>query len=753
MSVENLDSTDWLDAELRRVPVPEGLVPKLREVAADEVFVDQSDERLNARLGEVALPTDLLAGLTRTIADAQLDERVADVAVPAGLVHRLQQVIDDAVLDEHVADVPSPHGFVSRLRSAVSPGPLRRLALAASLLIVVGVGYGAADWLRTTFWSHSVRDNGLADANLVEPEVEIDLDAFADDIGGLTADDLELLPTTESPLDPEDDGTDDAVAMIESIPGHETAPSVDDEISRVLANRKDRQLGDPLATNWQPPDRIVGFTVEAEKIPSFQAVLPRPAVGVAPPLDSGYDRTALARSGVHPFVEPGRNDLLRVSVAPLTTATDSFDLLQDRLSQRGRTRDVVIRPEDFLAAMSYEFPSAAAGQLALRTAAGPAPLSRDGVGLIQIGVQAGPPVVSSRRPVHLTIAVDTSAAMQWHGRLSIVRESLRKLVADLQPDDRVSLVAFGDSADVLARDLGPADAAALRTAMGWLAPEGAANLVAGLRAACGVAVEGQAVSSARRCLVVMSDSIGNLPESQIGAMEQMIARVADKKVAGGEIEWLFIEVSGPGSESGDLTLSRLASWAGGRLRNAHGRRDLEMHLAEILSGRSNIVARGAELRVMFNPQAVAQYRLVGHEPSRATSWSKDSASTADLSAGQSATALYQVVLHDNNVNDVATAEVIWRDAATGKTHRVTQRISRLQFATSFLDSAMSLQAAALAAETAEILRGSPYSPRGTHTLDRVVALAAHANPRLREQREFKRLLRLAEMARQAGLDR
>jgi hypothetical protein len=84
---------------------------------------------------------------------------------------------------------------------------------------------------------------------------------------------------------------------------------------------------------------------------------------------------------------------------------------------------------------------------------------------------------------------------------------------------------------------------------------------------------------------------------------------------------------------------------------------------------------------------------------------------------------------------------------------VTQRISRLQFATSFLDSAISLQAAAVAAETAEILRGSPFAPRGVHTLDRVVALAAGANPQLREQREFARLVRLAEMARQAGLDR
>ena len=55
--------------------------------------------------------------------------------------------------------------------------------------------------------------------------------------------------------------------------------------------------------------------------------------------------------------------------------------------------------------------------------------------------------------------------------------------------------------------------------------------------------------------------------------------------------------------------------------------------------------------------------------------------------------------------------------------------------------------------TAEILRQSYFAPRGGHSLDRVAALATRANPQLLEQPEFKRLLRLVEMARRAGLDR
>jgi Ca-activated chloride channel family protein len=735
MSLDNLESTDWLDAELRRVSVPEGLVTRLCQVAADG-----SDEQLDGRLRDVPLPADLLAGLKRTIADVELDGRLAEVAVPSGLVARLQQVIDNAVMDDDVADVATPAGFISRLRRAAMPGPLRRLALAASLFVVVGVSYATTVWMRGSSNPNVPTGSELAEA---EPNVEIDFDATVDIPEGLVADDLQLVAASET--------ADSLLAPEVRLADHEfSPPPVAEDRSRALVGREGRRAGNPLATHWQAPDRIVGFTVEPEKIPSFQAVLARHRAGIAPPLEPGYDRAALARFGVHPFVQPGRNDLLRVSVAPLSTRTDSFDLLLDRLTHRARTSDIPIRPEDFLAAMSYGYPPANAGQLALRTAAGPAPLARDGVGLIQIGVQAGPLATASRPAVHLTIAVDSSAAMQWHGRLSIVREALVELIGDLQPDDRVSLVAFSDRADLLATDMGPPDAETLRTAIGWVVPEGAANLPAGLRAACGAAIEGKAVSSARRCVVVISDSIGDLPLSQVDAMERMISRVAREK-ADKQIEWSFIELAGSGAR--DATLNRLARVAGGRLSSAESRRDLQRRLAEVVSGRSNVVARGAELRVLFNPKAVAEYRLVGHEPSDAAGWSNDSATAAELDAGQSATALYQVILHENNVNDVATAEVIWRDAATGKTHRVTQRISRLQFATSFLDSAMSLQAAALAAETAEILRGSPFAPRGAHSLERVLALAAHANPQLTEQREFKKLIRLTRLARQAGMDR
>jgi hypothetical protein len=57
--------------------------------------------------------------------------------------------------------------------------------------------------------------------------------------------------------------------------------------------------------------------------------------------------------------------------------------------------------------------------------------------------------------------------------------------------------------------------------------------------------------------------------------------------------------------------------------------------------------------------------------------------------------------------------------------------------------------AALAAETAEILRGSPFAPPNTHSLGNVGELAGQLNPRLRNRPSFARLMTLVDQAQRS----
>ena len=117
-----------LDARLRDVPVPDGLLDRL-----------------------MALP---LAG------EEGVDELVRDVAVPAGLLQRLQAIAlaDDDGLDEALRNVPVPDDLVTSCHQHVRRYLARlegrhpmdralrimRIAMAASLILAVTLSLGSA---------------------------------------------------------------------------------------------------------------------------------------------------------------------------------------------------------------------------------------------------------------------------------------------------------------------------------------------------------------------------------------------------------------------------------------------------------------------------------------------------------------------------------------------------------------------------------------------------------------------------------
>jgi hypothetical protein len=122
---------------------------------------------------------------------------------------------------------------------------------------------------------------------------------------------------------------------------------------------------------------------------------------------------------------------------------------------------------------------------------------------------------------------------------------------------------------------------------------------------------------------------------------------------------------------------------------------------------------------------------------------------AELKAGEAATALFEVWFKPGESDDVARAELTWKDPATGAPRQLVQRISRLQFAPSTAEMPLCLQQAALAAETAEVLRGSRdhlrelnLIPANSKGIAGIAAAGRTANPRLLQRPDFQAFLEL-----------
>jgi hypothetical protein len=184
--------------------------------------------------------------------------------------------------------------------------------------------------------------------------------------------------------------------------------------------------------------------------------------------------------------------------------------------------------------------------------------------------------------------------------------------------------------------------------------------------------------------------------------------------------------------------------------------DIRWALVEALTGEPSLVASETRLRVRFNPQAVAAYRLIGHEATGVGGTLPGSVQ-ADLHVGEQASVLFEVWLYPNDEEDVAFASLQWHEQPGGATrHQGPQRISRVQFANSWEGTPLALQAAAVVAEAAEILRQSfgfevsapaayRYEPKPSG-LDQVIRRSRQVSPPLARRNDYQRFVSWLERA-------
>ena len=372
-------------------------------------------------------------------------------------------------------------------------------------------------------------------------------------------------------------------------------------------------------------------------------------------------------------------------------------------------------------------------------AGGPSPFAFGQGRLLQVGIQARDVPPGEHPPTHVTFAVDTSASMGEGGNLGSVCRALGQFGSSLDEDDRVSLVVFGEHARPMVEDVAPDAWQQLVAALDSLAPAGSTNVAAGLRQAYGVAYHRLHDDGSANPVVLFTDSLGQLDAVTAERIHARLVEAADRGIV--------LHVIGLGlptwEEEPTGILADLACAVGGRALEARDSAGIGRALREILTGKSQRVASQLCLKVTFNPKSVAAYRLLGHEVGDVPAALK-----ADFYAGQSAMALYEVQLHNNREKLVAEVEATWREPTTGQPAAIKRECRRGQFARALVDAPLSIQAATVVAEAAEVLRGSPFvGPRPNRwSLAPVLDRARHLDTRVRDEPTFSEFVSLLERA-------
>lgn len=221
---------------------------------------------------------------------------------------------------------------------------------------------------------------------------------------------------------------------------------------------------------------------------------------------------------------------------------------------------------------------------------------RDGDGTVHLEVTIAAPisdVVGSRQPVDMLVIVDRSGSMSGE-KIAFAQEALRQLVGRLKPDDRLGLVAYDSTAEVLM----PLDYATSDARRRWheiiadLTVRGNTNLSAGLDLGLGMLDAHRRPNRPARVLL-LSDGLANEGDSSV----EGLTRRARRAVTGEYV----LSTMGIGSDFDENLLTRLAGAGTGAFYYLARLAVLPQFFDAELATANQTVAEGASLELRLGP--------------------------------------------------------------------------------------------------------------------------------------------------------
>lgn len=256
--------------------------------------------------------------------------------------------------------------------------------------------------------------------------------------------------------------------------------------------------------------------------------------------------------------------------------------------------------------------------------------------LLRIGIQ-GRQIDSWKMPANnLVFLLDVSGSMQSQDKLPLVKEAFRLLVDQLRPQDRVSIVVYAGAAGTVLPSTSGADKQQILDAISELEAGGSTAGGEGILLAYRIAKE-NLIRDGNNRVILATDGDFNVGPSSSGDLEELIVQKRR--------EGVYLTVLGFGTGNlKDAKMELLADKGNGNYAYIDNRLEAEKVFVQELGGTLLTIASDVKIQMDFNPELVAEYRLVGYENRRLQDrdFHDDSKDAGELGAGHTVTALYEI---------------------------------------------------------------------------------------------------------------
>jgi len=296
-----------------------------------------------------------------------------------------------------------------------------------------------------------------------------------------------------------------------------------------------------------------------------------------------------------------------------------------------------VRVEEMINYFKYDYPQPANGDpFSINTEYSESPWNPKHK-LLKIGLQ-GKNIPMDHLPAsNIVFLIDVSGSMDAENKLPLLKSSLKVLLNQLRPKDKVGIVVYAGSAGVVLSPTSAGEKEKIIKALDNLQAGGSTAGGAGIEFAYKLAKE-NFIKGGNNRVVLATDGDFNVGASSTTDIETLIT---EKRKTG-----IFLTCLGYGMGNyKDNTMETLADKGNGNYAYIDNMQEANKFLGREFAGNIYTIAKDVKVQIEFNPKYVKSYRLIGYENRklRNEDFVNDKIDAGELGSGHTVTALYEVI--------------------------------------------------------------------------------------------------------------
>ena len=271
--------------------------------------------------------------------------------------------------------------------------------------------------------------------------------------------------------------------------------------------------------------------------------------------------------------------------------------------------------------------------------------------LIKIGLSTKKADMSKLTGSNLVFLIDVSGSMNASDKLPLVQKAFSMLGENLTADDRISIVTYASSDQVVLDGVFGNEQIKIQNAIENLRAGGGTYGSKGIITAYELA-EKYFIEGGNNRVILATDGDLNIGLTTESELKELITK---KKESG-----VYLSVMGFGTGNlNDKNLEALADNGNGNYAYIDNQLEARRALITDMGGTLFTVAKDVKLQAEFNKNAVSEYRLIGYENRVMASedFNDDKKDGGEVGAGHRVTVLYEVKVSDTNAEKWLTLNI------------------------------------------------------------------------------------------------